>query len=95
MFIILLRFSSRQSEAPQFMAGHKQWLSRGFDEGVFLLAGSLASAQGGCLLAHGVTLAEMQQRVQEDPFVAEQVVTAEVIELEPGMADPRLQFLVS
>lgn len=95
MFIILLRFSSRKADAPQFMDAHKQWLKRGFDDGLFLLAGSLEPHQGGGIIAHGCTLAELQKRVHEDPFVAEQVVSAEIIELDPGMADPRLQFLVS
>ena len=95
MFIILLRFSSRKSDAPKFMDAHKQWLKRGFGEGVFLLAGSLEPGQGGGILAHGGSLEEIQTRVNEDPFVAEQVVTAEIIELDPGMADARLSFLVS
>jgi uncharacterized protein YciI len=95
MFIILLRFSSRRTAAPQFMAAHKQWLKQGFDDGVFLLAGSLEPSQGGGILAHGVTLEKLQQRVNEDPFVAGQVVSAEIIELDPGMADPRLNFLLA
>ena len=40
MFIVLLRFAQRD-RAAQAMQGHKQWLQRGFDDGVFLLAGSL------------------------------------------------------
>ena len=95
MFIVFLRFSSNKSSAPQLMDGHKAWIKRGFADGVFLLAGSLEPGQGGGILAHQTTLADLQQRVNEDPFVAEDVVKAEIHEIDPSMADERLQFLVS
>jgi uncharacterized protein YciI len=95
MFIILLRFSENKPRADEFMSGHKQWLKRGFAEGVFLLAGSLESGQGGGILATGGSRESISQRVNEDPFVVENVVTAEIIELDPGMADERLNFLLS
>lgn len=95
MFIVLLKFSANKSQAPQFMDGHKAWLKRGFDDGVFLLAGSLEPGMGGGLLAHNASSADLQKRVNEDPFVSENVVSAEILELDPGRADERLQFLVT
>lgn len=95
MFIIFLRLTDRKDQASQFMDGHKAWIKRGFAEGVFLLAGSLEPDLGGSILAHQTTPAALQQRVNEDPFVAEGIVTAEIHELDPGMADERLEFLVS
>jgi uncharacterized protein YciI len=94
MFIILLRFSAQKSKAPQFLEAHKQWLQRGFADGVFLLAGSLEPSQGGGILAIGADRESIEQRVNEDPFVAEKVVSAEILELDPGRADERLQFLI-
>lgn len=94
IFVVLLRFSANKSRAGEFMADHKLWLKRGFDDGVFLLAGSLEPGLGGGILAHNTSLAKLQGRVNEDPFVAEAVVTAEVFEIEPGKADERLHFLV-
>lgn len=95
MHIIFLKFSSNKSRAGQLMEGHKAWLQRGFEEGVFLLAGSLEPGLGGGILAHNTTSAALQARVEEDPFVAEDVVKAEIFEMDPGRADARLQFLVS
>ena len=37
MFIALLKFSDNKGKASQFMEGHKEWIKRGFDDGVFLL----------------------------------------------------------
>lgn len=77
------------------MEGHKAWIKRGFDDGVFLLAGSLEPGLGGGILAHNAPLADLRNRVNEDPFVAKEVVKAEIFELDPGRADERLQFLLA
>lgn len=95
MFIVLLKFAANKSIASQFMAGHKAWIERGFEDGVFLMTGSLVPQQGGGILAHNTSLAELQERVAEDPFVAEGVVNAEVIEITPSKADARMDFLLS
>ncbi|WP_395751371.1 YciI family protein [Prosthecobacter sp.] len=95
MFIIFLHLTEKKTRAAEFMEGHKAWIKRGFAEGVFLLTGSLEPGLGGGILAHGSTRAELQQRVDEDPFVVEGIVTPEIHELDPGMADERLQFLIS
>ena len=94
MYIILLKFSGNRGRASQFMDGHKAWVKRGFDDGVFLLAGSLEPDQGGGILAHGISLPDLRRRVDKDPFVAEKVVTADIMELEPAKADERLKFLL-
>ncbi len=95
MYIVFLKFSANKSQASQFMDGHKAWVKRGFDDGVFLLAGSLEPGLGGGILAHNTSLADLQGRVNDDPFVTAEVVKAEIFELDPGKADERLQFLVS
>jgi len=95
MFIVLLKFSANKSQAPQAMDGHRTWLKRGFEEGVFLLAGSLEPGLGGGILAHNTSLPDLQKRVNEDPFVAKNIVSAEIIELNPAKADERLQFLIA
>jgi len=93
MFVVLLRFAVNKAEAGQFMDGHKAWIKRGFDDGVFLLVGSLKENQGGAVLAHNASLADLQRRVSEDPFVAEEVVAAEILEIAPARVDDRLKQL--
>ena len=94
MFIVLLEFSGNKGQASQFMEGHNEWIRRGFDDGVFLLAGSLQPNLGGGIVAHNTTLSELQSRVNNDPFVAENVVSAEILEIKPSKADERLKFLL-
>ena len=93
MFIVLLKFSDNKGKAGQFMEGHNEWIKRGFDDGVFLLAGSLQPNLGGGIVAQDTTLSDLQSRVNNDPFVAENVVSAEILEITPSKADERLEFL--
>ena len=76
------------------MDEHNDWLRQGFTDGVFLLAGSLQPGLGGGVICHGTTIDELQARIDDDPFVREKVVSAEIVELNPGLADERLAFLV-
>ena len=94
MFIVLLSFADNKDKAGQFMEGHKSWLTRGFDDGVFLLAGSLQPNRGGGIVAHNTSFSELESRVKADPFVAEEVVTAEILEIIPSKADARMEFLL-
>ena len=41
MFVVTLRFSTHRMQAPRWMDGHNAWIRRGFEDGVFLLTGSL------------------------------------------------------
>jgi uncharacterized protein YciI len=95
MFIVLLKFSENKALAAQFMEGHNAWIKRGFDDGVFLLTGSLQPRLGGAIIARNTTLDALQHRVNEDPFVAENVVNANILEITPGKTDPRLDFLLA
>lgn len=95
MFMILLRFSANKAEAPRLMDAHNAWLREGFDAGIFHLAGSLPPGTGGAILAHGAPRAEIEARLQADPFVAAEVVRPEIIEITPARTDPRLAFLAA
>lgn len=94
MFIVLLKFSTNKAQAKQFLEAHKAWIKRGFDDGVFLLTGSIQPNSGGGLLAHNTSISELQHRVNSDPFVAENIVSAEIIEISPAKADKRFEFLL-
>ena len=95
MFIILLRFSTNSGKASELMKAHNEWIARGMDEGVFLVVGSLQPRAGGAIVAHNATRSELEMRVNQDPFVANDVVSAELLEVTCSKADPRLAFLLA
>jgi uncharacterized protein YciI len=94
MFIVILKFATNKGNAGQFMSGHNAWIARGFEDGVFLLVGSLRPNGGGGIVAHATSLSDLQSRVDADPFVVENVVEAEILEIAPAKADERLKFLL-
>ncbi len=95
MFIIRLKFAGDRSKAKSLSESHGVWIQRGFDDGVFLAVGSITPNVGGAILAHQCTLEELQRRVAEDPFVADNLVVADIEEVNVARTDSRLQFLVS
>lgn len=94
MFVILLKFSDNKSKAGEFMDGHNAWIKQGFDDKVFLVVGSLQPNAGGGIVAHNTSLENLQSRINDDPFVSENVVTAEIMEITPAKAEERLGFLL-
>ncbi|WP_417805038.1 YciI family protein [Thalassospira lucentensis] len=94
MFAVFLKFAEHRAKAPEFMDGHKEWIKQGFDDGVFVMVGSLQTNLGGAILAHGVTRDDLQARIKNDPFVIEGIVTDEIFEITPARADERLDFLM-
>lgn len=94
MFIILLKFSGNRASAPAHMAGHKAWIKKGMEDGIFLLVGSLQPGAGGAIVAQCSDRATLEALIQADPFVAEDIVTADILEITPNMADARLSFLL-
>lgn len=94
MYIIFLKFGPNRAQAGQWMAGHVQWIQQGLDEGVFLMAGSLDQGQGGVVLAANMDRAEVQRRVEEDPFVVHQVVVADIHAVAPSRMAPGLAVLI-
>lgn len=95
MFVVVLRFSANKARAADFMQAHNEWIRQGFEDGVFLLAGSLQPGKGGTVIAHNATLEQVQARVDRDPFVAEDVVSAEILEIAPARTDEKLAFLAA
>ena len=95
MYFVTLSFSQNRGVAPDHMAAHKVWIQRGFDNGHFLMVGSLLPNLGGGILAHNIDRDALEDFVAEDPFVKEGVVAAEILEISPARLDPRLEFLAA
>ncbi len=93
VFLVLLRFSEKRSDAGPHRAEHDAWIEAGMRAGFFLLVGSLHPARGGAVLAHGLSRTELEALVARDPFVAHGVVEAEIAEISPMRVAPALAFL--
>ena len=83
MFVILLRFADK-SKAKEHMQGHNEWIDQGIKDSTFLVAGSLQPNLGGAIISVGSDKAEIETRVNQDPFVQHGVVNAEILEITPN-----------
>ncbi|NVK35589.1 MAG: hypothetical protein HWE23_13965 [Rhodobacteraceae bacterium] len=87
MHVILLKFGSNKPAAPQFMQAHNDWVSQGLADGIFQCVGSL-DVGGGCILARGEDHDAILRRVNQDPFVENDVVTAEILKVDVNRTSP-------
>lgn len=94
MFIVFLKFSHNQAKAGDYMEPHKAWIKSGLESGTFLLVGSLKPNKGGCIIAHNTSREELDAKINQDPFVIENIVSAEIHEISPAMANDQLAFLL-
>ncbi|WP_420336526.1 YciI family protein [Roseibium sp.] len=95
MFVVTLKFSDNKARAGELMDAHKAWIKSGFDQGLFLMVGSLQPNRGGGIIAHNTSLEDLESFVGKDPFVVEDVVRAEILEITPARLDERLEFLAA
>jgi len=93
MFIITLKFSNNKSQAAQFMQEHNAWIKHGFDQGVFLLTGSIQPSLGGVIIAIGVLKQALEDIVSADPFVREDIVQPEIMEIKPSQMTEELKTI--
>ena len=93
MFIVLLKFSDNKDQAGEHMDGHNRWVKNGFDDNVFILAGSIKPGLGGVIFAHNTSPEEIEGRVNNDPFIINKVVTADILDISPAKTNEDLQFL--
>ncbi len=93
MFIITLTLTELAPQAKAHMDAHNVWIAQGFDDGVFVLVGSLAPQGGGAILARGDDMQAITARVHDDPFVANGFAKAHIQQVTPARADASLAIL--
>ena len=92
MFVVIMEVTDKARAAP-YMDGHNAWIRSGFDEGVFVLIGSLQPGPGGVILVDDVSREAIDARVAEDPFVAQGIVDVRILDVSAWRTDARLDFL--
>lgn len=84
LFLIHLRYQRPLSELDGALPGHREFLARHFAAGHFLLSGPLVPREGGLILAQADTRETVLAWLPEDPFVAQGLVTWEVLGWQPN-----------
>lgn len=104
MFIIELTYNAPLDEIDAHMKDHVAFLERGYASGRFLISGRKIPREGGIIVAMGHDRSEVEALIAEDPFIAQGLAEARVIEFrasqraqdiqqrmdrEPGAPGPR------
>jgi len=95
IYIALLRMTPNATKAGEYLAGHNAWINKAIEDDVFLLTGTITPRAGGAILAHGLDRPAFDALLQQDPFVANDIVTVEVLEIAPSAVADSLAFLKS
>lgn len=88
MFVIELTYVAPLAQLDAAMARHMAFLRAQYADGTFLVSGRKVPRDGGIILATGDDRAAIEALVARDPFVAEGLATARVIEFRASQLAP-------
>ena len=94
MFIVLLSYVQPLSAVEAHLQEHRAFLDRHYAAGHFVASGARVPRTGGVILARGLTRAELDEVLAEDPFHRARVAQYEVIEFAPSKAAPGFEGLL-
>ena len=80
MFLIELTYTADLEKVDAAMKAHMRWLNQQYAAGHFLVSGRKIPRDGGVIIATGASREAVEAIAAEDPFVANGLATARVVE---------------
>ena len=94
MFVITLSYVADLDKIDAAMPRHMAYLRKQYNDGVFLVSGRQVPRIGGVIIATGVSREELEQLVALDPFVADGLAEASIVEFNASQTAPQLKGLL-
>lgn len=94
MFLVVLQYVQPLALIDQALEAHRAFLDRQYAAGVFLASGPLAPRTGGVILATGVSRADLEAVLAEDPFAQAKLADYQILEFQPVRAAPGAEVLL-
>lgn len=91
MFIINLHYIVPPQELDEHMGDHVQYLSKYYQQNVFIASGRKVPRTGGIILAVGKSKEEIEKILQEDPFYVHQLAEFTITEFLTSQQHPELK----
>jgi uncharacterized protein YciI len=91
MFVVTLTYLAELVEIDAAMPRHMAYLRRQYKDGVFLVSGRQVPRVGGVIIAVGVARDELERRIALDPFVADGLADASIVEFNASQTAPQLK----
>ncbi|MGZ5202802.1 MAG: YciI family protein [Telluria sp.] len=85
MFIISLTYTVPIEQIDGHLAAHRAFLAEQYARGTFLMSGRKVPRDGGIIIAQGVTRAEVEALIRQDPFHEANVARYDIVEFAPTM----------
>jgi uncharacterized protein YciI len=82
VFLILLRYKTSLDEVNEVRPKHLEFLTEGFAEGKYVLAGRGVPPEFGVLIARGTDREEARKLAEADPYVQSGVAEYELLQFE-------------
>ncbi len=94
MFVIELEYTADLSEIDAHMAAHVAWLKKYYTSGNFVVSGRKVPRDGGIILAVGKSREQIEQLIQEDPFILHRLARFPVFEFRACQRAPNIDRLI-
>ena len=86
MFIVTLTYTAPLERIDAYLPAHRAWLEEQYARGLMLMSGRKEPRDGGILIAHAASRAELDAALRDDPFAQAGFATYAVTEFVPTMA---------
>jgi uncharacterized protein YciI len=94
MFVIELIYKADLTKIDAHMAAHVKFLNKYYASGNFLVSGRKIPRDGGIILAVGKSRTQIEEIVEEDPFVARGLAEFRIIEFRASQRADDIQKLI-
>jgi len=95
MFLVLLTYTVPLEVVDRHIPAHRDFLSRNYARGAFLLSGRKEPREGGIILATADSRQALEALLAEDPFHIHGVAQYQIVQFTPTMAADALSTLVA
>ena len=82
-FIILINYIATIDRINEIRPRHREFLEKGYSEGIVLFSGPRVPRTGGMIAARGKSKEEVQKFFSEDPYQKEKAAEYQFIEFKP------------
>jgi len=93
MYLLNVKATATDDKLAPVKASHGDWVKKGFEKGWFLFAGPKTKMSGGIILVKAISKMELNDFINEDPYVTENVATYDVTEFDIKATIPALDVL--
>lgn len=80
MYIVSLTYLAELSKIDQYLSAHRDYLERNYQKGIFIASGGKVPRTGGIILARGKSRSELENILNQDPFITEGLASYEITE---------------